>query len=108
MDDAKAEIGAMAQVPLQPSIAPSQTQSAGGRTLNEHSMNVDAVRAISEAVGFALQDSTTANPFAAGYDFAAALARLIGREVKENFMMPEAEKNVVKQCVNGLEKTVLH
>jgi len=90
--EAQAEIDATPQVPQQASTAPSTTQSSAGRLTSEHSMNVDAVRDISEAVGFALQDGTTANPFASVYDMAAAPFRLIGREYNENFVMSEAEE----------------
>ena len=90
--EAQAEIDATPQVPQQASTAPSTTQSSAGRVTSEHSMNVNAVRDISEALGFALQDGTTANPFASAYDLAAAPFRLIGREYNENFVMSEAEE----------------
>lgn len=76
----------------QASAAPSTTQSSVGRAVTEHGQNVEAVRDISEAVGFAFQDGTTANPLASAYDLVAAPFRLAGREIEENFVMSEAEE----------------
>jgi len=90
--DTQAEIDAQPQVPEQTSTGPSTDQSSVGRLTSEHSMNVDAVRDISEAVGFAFQDGTTANPLASAYDIFAAPFRLAAREIDENFVMSEAEE----------------
>ena len=92
MAEAQAQLDAQPQVPEQVSTAPSTDQSSVGRATSEHSMNVNAVRDISAALGFAFQDGTTANPFASAYDLAAAPFRLAAREIDENFVMSEAEE----------------